>query len=232
MICSHYVSGGTGKVTNPDNEAVSEEMFTAPTLRSMKLLYYLTLPLRYMIYFTVPDVRKPESEHKPIISIVMSVIWLGLFSYILVESLNDLGNLFGINGNILGLTIGAWAASYPALWSSIVVAKHGFGDIASCNALGSNTFNNFVGLGLPWLTYSIVYGGNSYNSLQDGGVLASLFGLIFILIAYYILVALNDFTLKKWLVCFKIIILNVFKFNFLFLFQDDICFSWNLCRIY
>eukprot|EP01035_Chromulina_nebulosa_P019525 gene19525-25422_t len=98
---------------------------------------------------------------------------IGVGAVVGVTGLTDIANLIGINGTVMGLTVGAWAASYPALWSSVVVARHSFGDMASCNALGSNTFNNFIGLGLPWLTYSIVYGGQSYNALQDGGHLTN-----------------------------------------------------------
>ena len=38
----------------------------------------------------------------------------------------------------------------PDALSSIIVAKEGKGDMAVCNALGSNIFNILLGLGLPW----------------------------------------------------------------------------------
>ncbi len=98
----------------------------------------------------------------------------------------------------MGLTVAAWAASYPALWSSIVVAKNGYGDVASCNALGSNVFSNYIGLGLPWITYVAVYGGRPYQALQDDGVVMSILLLVCIMVAYYAMVALNGFTLKSW----------------------------------
>lgn len=81
-----------------------------------------------------------------------------------------------------------------------MVARNGYGDVASCNALGSNTFSNYIGLGLPWLTYNIVYGGRPYDHLQDDGVVASVTLLMIMMILYYIVVALNNWTLKAWYV--------------------------------
>jgi Ca2+/Na+ antiporter len=55
----------------------------------------------------------------------------------------------------MGLTVGAWGASMPTLWSSVVVAKRGSGDMAISNALGANVFSVLVGLGLPWFAYPL-----------------------------------------------------------------------------
>ncbi len=100
----------------------------------------------------------------------------------------------------MGLTIAAWAANYPAHWSSLVVAKDGYGDVASCNVFGSNVFNNFIGLGLPWLLYSMAYGGNAYVALEDDGVLLSLYFLMLIILVQYVMVACCNFVLKAWMV--------------------------------
>jgi Ca2+/Na+ antiporter len=45
----------------------------------------------------------------------------------------------------------AAGTSVPDALSSILVAKNGQGDMAVANVLGSNVFNIFMGLGLPWL---------------------------------------------------------------------------------
>lgn len=191
------VSGGTGIVSSPDAESVDEQLFLVPPSMHGRLLYYITLPLRYIMHWTIPDVRKLQHSKKSLQSIALCVIWIFLFSYILVLCLNVLANLLSINGAIMGYTIGAWAASYPALWSSVVLARHDFGDMASCNALGSNTFTNFIGLGLPWLIYSIVNGGQPYV-FRDDGVVLSILSLLVILIFYYLLIAFSKWTLHLW----------------------------------
>jgi Ca2+/Na+ antiporter len=192
------VSGGTGVVSSPDIESADEQMFVIPSSRAKKVIYYLTLPWRYLMFFTIPDVRKPKYQSMCVLSIWMSIVWLFGYSYLLIVSLNVLSSVLKINGAIMGYTIGAWTASYPALWSSVVLAKHGYGDMASCNALGSNTFTNFIGLGLPWLLYSIVHGGRTYDKVSDGGAVLSLLLLWIVLIAYYALLAFTRWKLYGW----------------------------------
>eukprot|EP01034_Spumella_vulgaris_P021680 gene21680-27721_t len=193
-------NGFDAALVNPDSECVADDLFIVPANPFSKVGYFLMFPLKYAIYMTVPDVRRPGSEHRATLSICLCVVWLGLQSYVLIVSLSLMGNWLGIRGRIMGLTVGAWAASYPALWSSIVVARNGYGDVASCNALGSNVFSNYIGLGLPWLVYSIVYKGRPYGPLADDGVVMSILMLAGILVLYYAMVALNGWTLKGWMV--------------------------------
>ena len=194
-----YVRGGTrGDEDDDDDDSAEATLFSRPKGRLMLIMYYCTLPLRFLIYMTIPDVRRPKYENYCLLSIFNCLVWLAIQSYVLVESLTILSTLFNINSVILGLTVGAWVSSYPALWSSIVVARDGLGDMASCNALGSNTFNNLIGLGLPWLTYSMVHPGKAYLALQDDGVVFSLGLLGALLLASYVLIALNNFVLKRW----------------------------------
>ena len=155
-------------------------------------------PIRLAVYYTVPDVRSQSNCQRVRLCIIMTIAWLALASYIIVLGLKEVGDLFRVNGSALGLTIGAWAASYPALWSSVTVAKEGQGDVASCNALGSNIFSNYIGLGLPWLTYSMVHRAPAYAAVKDGGVLLAIMLLNFAALMFYVIVALNDFQLRLW----------------------------------
>jgi hypothetical protein len=58
-------------------------------------------------------------------------------------------------------------------------------------------------LGLPWLVYSIVYGGKPYDQLQDDGVVLSILLMVMIMIAYYVMVALSGWTLRGWYALFN-----------------------------
>lgn len=51
----------------------------------------------------------------------------------------------------MGLTFLAIGVTLPDIVSSLLVVRKGLGDMAVCNALGSNIFEILVGLGLPWL---------------------------------------------------------------------------------
>jgi Ca2+/Na+ antiporter len=186
------------EIADPDNESVGETAFVVPSTWWLKTWYYFTYPLKYMIYISTPDVRRAGSEHKAILSVTISFLWVAAMTYVLIDGLSRLANMMNISGTVMGLTVGAWAASYPAAWSSIVVARNGYGDIAVCNAIGSNVFSNYIGLGLPWLTYIVVHGGNPYNALRDDGVVLSILLLGVVMVTTYLMIAWAGFTLKHW----------------------------------
>ena len=50
----------------------------------------------------------------------------------------------------MGLTLTAGGTSLPNMFSSMIVAKQGLGTMSVSNAFGSNTFNIFIALALPW----------------------------------------------------------------------------------
>lgn len=166
--------GPDGSSLDPDSESIEDTQFTIPNTFWRKVWFYFNLPLKLMVYFTTPDVRKPGYERYATLSAMISFVWLAVMTYVLIYSLSLLASLMKINSSVLGITIGAWAASYPAAWSTVVVARHGFGDIAVCNALGFNVFANLSGLGLPWFVAVIAYQ-KPYDVLQDQGVVLSMF---------------------------------------------------------
>jgi Ca2+/Na+ antiporter len=63
----------------------------------------------------------------------------------------------------VGLTFTAAGTSLPNLFASLIVAKQGLGNMSVSNAFGSNTFNIFIALALPWFIGSMRLG------LQDDG---------------------------------------------------------------
>lgn len=185
-------------ISSGERLPVSEGVWKVPENQILKIGYYLMHPMRLCIFYTIPDVKIIGAEKRASLSILMCVLWMAIQSYVIIKGLDVIGSLLQIGGTIMGLTVGALAASYPALWSSIVVARDGYGDIASCNAFGSNVFNNFLGLGLPWLTYSLVNNNRPYSDIQNNGVVLAFILLNTILVAFYAIVAYNNFVLTYW----------------------------------
>jgi Ca2+/Na+ antiporter len=81
----------------------------------------------------------------------MSLVWLSIFSYIMVWMITVIGFTFRIPDTVMGITLIAFGASVPDALSSLLVAKSGLGDMAVSNAIGSNVFDILVCLGIPWL---------------------------------------------------------------------------------
>merc|ERR1719238_1425378 len=86
----------------------------------------------------------------------------------------------------MGLVFISAGTTVPHFLSSIIVAKEGQGDMAICNAIGSNIFNIFMGLGFPWFLYIISHGGDAYRtpSLEGNSAIVPiclLFGYVWVL---------------------------------------------------
>ncbi|XP_033172518.1 sodium/potassium/calcium exchanger 4 isoform X1 [Drosophila mauritiana] len=109
-------------------------------------------PAELMLACTVPSVRSIF-----FLSMILAVLWISLISYLLAWFLTILGYNLKIPDAIMGLTVLAAGTSVPEVASSYIVSKKGYGSMAICNAIGSNTFDIFICLGLPWLLKILIY---------------------------------------------------------------------------
>ena len=111
----------------------------------------VSCPLELLFRWTVPDCAKPERERYYMLTFSMSILWIGILSFIMVDFAGRMGCVLGVPPLVMGLVVLAAGTSVPDALSSILVARNGQGDMAVANVLGSNIFNIFMGLGLPWL---------------------------------------------------------------------------------
>ncbi len=91
----------------------------------------------------------PEKNY--VWTFIVAIALIIALSYILVESTIVLAAGIGIPPVIVALTLLAAGTSAPDLISSIDVARDGRGGMAVANAIGSNIFDIFIGLGFPWV---------------------------------------------------------------------------------
>lgn len=89
---------------------------------------------------------------------VVSIAFIVLLSYLLVEATIVFSAGIGIPPVIVALTLLAAGTSAPDLMASVDVAREGRGGMAVANAVGSNTFDLLVGLALPWTAALSVLG--------------------------------------------------------------------------
>lgn len=147
-----------------------------PATWPKRLAYMMTLPLVLPLWLTLPDTRKQESRKYFIITFTGSILWIAVFSYLMVWWATITGNAFSIPPEVsrpfslslisvhriffqvMGLTFLAAGTSIPDLFTSIIVARKGFGDMAVSSSVGSNIFDVTVGLPLPWLLYTLAFG--------------------------------------------------------------------------
>jgi len=104
-----------------------------------------------------------EAKHRRtspifVITFVMSIIWIGVFSYFMVWWATLAGVVFRMPPEVMGLTFLAAGTSVPDLLTSVIVASKGYGDMAVSSSIGSNVFDVTVGLPIPWLLGCIAFG--------------------------------------------------------------------------
>ena len=168
-------------------------------------LWYSVIPLRYIMHYTLPDVRHldhhgqiQKSVSYAYLSSICSLTWLIIGSFAMVTSLEALAALLGISDAIMGVTLSAAGTSLPAYIASRVAAEKGWGNQAVANVFGSNTFNICVGLGLPWVIYIAVNGFEPYHDLENEGILESILVMAGVLLIFVILMIARNFVLVRW----------------------------------
>lgn len=141
----------------------------------------LTRPIDNILRFIFP------SEERYYLIFIFSILIIAALSYVLVEVAVSAAHVLNIPEAIIALTVLAVGTSIPDLFSSVIVAKQGRGDMAVSNAIGSNIFDILVGLGLPFLIVMSLSGGviNTGGDLLSSSIIlsGSVLLLIILLIA-------------------------------------------------
>ncbi|MCD8484015.1 calcium/sodium antiporter [Candidatus Woesebacteria bacterium] len=140
-----------------------------------------------LLRWTIPDSQKYPDRY--LITFVMSIVWIAVLSFVLVESAVHLGEILHINPTIIALTVLAAGTSIPDLLSSVIVAKRGRGDMAVSNAVGSNVFDILFGLGVPWTLVLVFQGG--YVPVANENLIGSVFLLFATVVAVFFLLVLR-----------------------------------------
>jgi len=159
--------------------------------------YIVVLPLVAMMTFTVPDVRRPGMGRWCYLSFLLSIAWIGGFSYFMVEWTETIGNTIGIPSVIMGLTVLAAGTSVPDLLSSVIVARRGSGDMAVSSSIGSNIFDILVGLPFPWILYTAIK--KKPVSISSDGLVRSLLILVGMIVLVISAVHCQGWKLTKML---------------------------------
>lgn len=102
-------------------------------------------PVMMVVDRTMPN--RPERLYS---LFALCCLWIGFFTYFAVDAADRLGCLLTMPDVVMGLVVLAAGTSVPDAMGSISVARDGMGDMAVANAVGSNTFDILLGLGLPW----------------------------------------------------------------------------------
>ena len=173
--------------------------FSVPQGVISKTLWVLAFPVTCLFYVTIPDCRKERWEKWYVVSFLISLAWIGLFTYVLVWMVSIIGFTLGIPDVVMGLTFLAAGSSVPDGISSLIVARQGDGDMAVSNSIGSNVFDILLCLGLPWLLKTSIVDHGGYVAVQNGGMIYTSICLIGAVLVVVLLIKMNRWHLNKCL---------------------------------
>lgn len=187
-----------------------------------KVLEVVGWPLATAMRYTVPPCADEGWKKYYMLTFTMSILWIGLLSYVMVDMASRAGCVLGIPGLVMGLVVLAAGTSVPDALSSILVAKLGQGDMAVANVLGSNVFNILLGLGLPWLARALADGA-PVTLPADEDIVAPVIVLLLYLAFFIGIIALQKWKLSKTLgVIFMVAHVVFLAWNLLTLLPDPV----------
>uniref|UniRef100_A0A7M4DVU2 Sodium/potassium/calcium exchanger 1 n=1 Tax=Crocodylus porosus TaxID=8502 RepID=A0A7M4DVU2_CROPO len=169
-----------------------------PETRRKQAVYLFLLPIVFPLWTTVPDVRNPNSRKFFVFTFLGSILWIAIFSYLMVWWAHQVGETIGISEEIMGLTILAAGTSIPDLITSVIVARKGLGDMAVSSSVGSNIFDITVGLPVPWFLYSLFNGFKSVP-VSSNGLFCAIVLLFLMLLFVIISIATSKWKMNKFL---------------------------------
>lgn len=98
------------------------------------ILFLCLLPLRFIMHWTLPDVRVIRNDGSPttkvwaaVLTIFSCLVWLVVSSYAMVTSLERMADMLHIPESVIGVTVSAAGTSLPNYVASRIAARNGFG---------------------------------------------------------------------------------------------------------
>jgi K+-dependent Na+/Ca+ exchanger-like protein len=191
------------KVYDEDPEEEEEE----PKKGLMKIF----LPFDWLL-----DLIFPRPKYYFIVFFI-SIAFIGALCWVLVESAIVISHTLDIPEVVIALTVLAVGTSVPDMMSSVIVAKQGRGGMAVSNGIGSNIFDIFVGLGLPWMIKSFLVDSELVTNIEGLGIsIGLLFGSVLLLLFVLIL--------QKWRLSNRL--------GFLLILLYILYVVWEILKIY
>ncbi|XP_018497738.1 sodium/potassium/calcium exchanger 5 [Galendromus occidentalis] len=178
-------------------EEVHGATLRPPRNHFLKVLWLLYLPFTLVFYFTIPDCQRKDRRKYFVLTFIISTLYISVASYLLVWMITIIGFTLSVSDTVMGLTFLAIGVTLPDIVSSLLVVRKGLGDMAVCNALGSNIFEILVGLGLPWLIKTTIIEPGVPIVVESKGMLYSTVSLLATLVFLIALTHWNNWRMNK-----------------------------------
>ncbi|KAK6166194.1 hypothetical protein SNE40_022950 [Patella caerulea] len=216
---------------NQDKDDEYESPWEIPVGFPSRIFWVAMLPVKAMLYITVPDCRKPGIWRKLfLLTFVSSIIWVAIFSYLMVWMVTIAGDALEIPDTVMGLTFLAAGTSVTDCLASLLVARDGLGDMAVSNSIGSNIFDILMCLGFPWLLETLIVNTGESLVISSAGLTYSSIILLSTVAFLLISILINKWQVDKKLglifLSVYVIVISIsclFELNIFGDFNDPVC---------
>jgi sodium/potassium/calcium exchanger 2 len=196
-----------------------EEMMIIPEDLKGRIIFFICSPVFAQLYYCTPKpTEKKFCGFLPafIACFLTSLLWIALYSTVLVWLVTEIGAVFGFPEIVMGFTVLAAGTSIPDLVSSMAVARAGQGDMAVSSSIGSNIFDILVGLPIPWLVKILIVEGignsdpNFLVVIQSPYIPFYVMLLLCMVAAVVVTIHLMKWMLNKWLGVVMVVLYVIF----------------------
>jgi len=149
-----------------------------------------------VLMFSTPD-RVPVWHSGLIVfGMVATVAWFNIFANEVVAVLASLGEAFGVEKSILGMTVLAWGNCVGDVAADVALAKAGKSKMAVAGLFGSLIFSDALGLGISLLGGTLQ--GGQFDAVLDLGNQVAGAYLLFSLLAIVLVFSFFRFSCPRW----------------------------------
>lgn len=164
----------------------------------MEWIAWFQFPVKSLAGATIPDMDCPDTQSFYPLAFVMSMVWLGILSSLVVSACDGIHADFGIPNNVLGFTVAAAGTSFPNVFSGICVARQGKAGMAVANALGANVQNVFLALAIPWTIQAVFLSSTGEFPMKVNGFDPAIIEIFITLLPLVLIYTCCRFSLPKW----------------------------------
>ncbi|XP_057184182.1 sodium/potassium/calcium exchanger 1-like [Triplophysa rosa] len=181
-----------------EDEGVSDVALSLkwPEEKHKQASYVLLLPITGCLWLTLPDPRRQTSRQYFVVTLMGSLLWIGLFSYVMLCLSHRVSETLGVSEELMSVSVLSAGVSLPNLITALLTAQKGSAETAVSNSMGINVFDITLGLPVSWLVSSAVSGG-SVVSISSGGLFFMVLLFLLTLISAVVCVAALRWRMNK-----------------------------------
>ncbi|XP_054883903.1 sodium/potassium/calcium exchanger 2-like isoform X2 [Poeciliopsis prolifica] len=154
-----------------------------------QITYVILLPIILPLWLTLPNIRSQKARKFFVLTFLASIVWIGIFSYLLRWWAHQVDETFDAMGQIRFVEGLIFSSDFI---TSLIVAHKGLGDMVVSSNLGCSIFIVTLFLPVEWFLYSVIHGFSPVAISTEGLFCASI--LLFVVL----LAAVISIIFFKW----------------------------------